>query len=161
MRSVFSTGTFKSAAYGSFLAAIALATPFVASVAQRYVTDQKTKDTISDVAGLVMALTGSTGLTTTLLGVATNRASVKDQAYTPNWMAGFNKADLIVEDEKAELEQRTAANQVASLSRRATVAEAGQAEATKAIAEVLSRLALPPVEIAGALIKQLTPDDLI
>jgi hypothetical protein len=93
---VFQTGTFKAAGIGSTLAAIAMVTPFVANIAQRWTTDQRVKDTIADVAGLLMAISGTAGVGTTVLGVAANRASAKDRVYTPGTLLpGFNKEDCI------------------------------------------------------------------
>jgi hypothetical protein len=95
-RSVFQTGTFKAASLGSTFAAIALVTPFASNIAQRWTTDQRVKDTIADVANLIMAVTGTAGVGTTVLGVAVNRASATDRVYTPgNLIPGFNKEDCV------------------------------------------------------------------
>lgn len=103
MRSVFDTGTFKVARFGALLTAISLSTPFAANIISRYVSDQRAKDTIADVAGWVMALTGSTGIGASLFGVAANRASVTDKVYSPSWLPGFNKEQLEAEEQQKQV----------------------------------------------------------
>lgn len=96
-RSIFSTGTVKSAFYGFGLTAIAIALPYVSTIAQRYATDKATKDTIADVAGLLTAVFGATGIIGGAGAVVVNRATVdsKDIVYGPSLVPGYSKDEAL------------------------------------------------------------------
>jgi hypothetical protein len=158
MRSVFSTGTAKTASIAAIAGFLAAITPNIAGIIERAYPSRKAD--IDDIEQIAIQLFGIAGLLGGGLAIA-NRASAVDKVYGPTWLPGFNQSDLVAEDEKAAFEKNATIAQVASLSRRAKEAEAGQLEATRAIAEVLTKASVPPVAIASALIEQLTPDDLI
>lgn len=64
----------------------------------------------------------------------------KGDIYTDNFLPGPNKATLLAEADRAMVEQNTKWRQ---LTDRAEAAEEGQAEITKTVSEVLSKIALP------------------
>lgn len=108
-RSIFDTGTVKSAFLGFGITAIALAVPYVSTIAQRYAPDKATKDTISDVAGMLTAILGAGGVVGGGLGVLVNRATVNpsDIIYSPSIVPGLNKrdADEVADQQMAEAER--------------------------------------------------------
>jgi hypothetical protein len=96
-RSVFSTGTVKSAFWGFGLTAVAIAIPYISTIAQRYAPDKATKDTYADIAGLLTAVFGATGIIGGAGAVVVNRATVdsKEIVYSPSLVPGLSKDDAI------------------------------------------------------------------
>jgi ABC-type Fe3+ transport system permease subunit len=97
IRSVFDTNTGKSATVASIAGLIVVICPFVSNIVKRHVNAQIKHD-VEDVTQIVLALSGI--LATTGGGLALiNRASAVDKVYSPDWLPGFDKKDLIVDIE--------------------------------------------------------------
>lgn len=91
MRSVFSTGTAKTATVAALAGFLAAITPNVANIAQRIMPERKAD--IEDVQQIAIQLFGLASLFGGGLAIA-NRASATDKVYSPDWLPGFNKSDL-------------------------------------------------------------------
>lgn len=91
IRSVFSTGTAKTAMFGAIAGALAAITPNVANIAERMLPERKAD--IADVEQIAIQVLGLASLLGGGLAIA-NRASATDKVYSPDWMPGFNQSDL-------------------------------------------------------------------
>lgn len=110
-RSVFSTGTGKTATVAAIAGLITAVTPFFSEIAKGRAGDAslapnprvaaaivREQKEIDSFTGIILAVAGSFAAGGGLLAVL-NRASATDMVYSPNWLPGFNKEDLREEGE--------------------------------------------------------------
>jgi hypothetical protein len=91
-RSVFETGTGKTATVAALAGLIVAIAPNISGILARKYPDAK-----ADIEDTTSALVQVLGLVTVLSGGAAvaNRASAKDRAFSPSWLPGFNKEDCV------------------------------------------------------------------
>lgn len=149
MRSVFSTGTAKTATVAAIAGFLAAVTPNIANIAERIFPARKAD--IADVQQIAIQAFGLASLLGGGLAIA-NRASATDKVYSPNWLPGFNKKQL---EQLEQLEQEQIVVSAAppldmhEQVRQMAAQQFGPVDFAHANVRVPEGVALPPIDMGS------------